>query len=232
VRPWLLLVIPASLTLPAAAQDDEQIARILADSAVACEAGEDFNGQPNATVCFAAGAAILQGLYGMEQDVNRARGMLARACDGDMAEGCILLADILEAQQGPEWRGALMKACELNAEYGCAQVAFGHMTGQAGFKIDGDRAIAAADKSCGAGDPRGCSLATVMYADGGIIPQNLTRSIDAARRGCDLFFEQEDPDGELLCRATMTVSNGKMRRTYKKKAKKLKKLKKKQERGK
>ena len=214
----------AALTLAPSALAADDRGPLVYHAADTCEAGEGMAEEPNEVICFAAGSALWDGKYGTKADKTRAKALLERSCEGGYAMSCAFLGAVAEPSDKARI-GLLERSCELDATVGgCAMLAALFAQG-VGVVANGERAASYAMTGCEGGDPDACALATVFFGEGAVVTQDLAKSVELAKRSCDLYFENQDHDGVLMCKAASVTMSGAQKKAYKRKSKALKKVK-------
>jgi uncharacterized protein len=169
------------------ATDDRALACVARTMTDACELGD-----PRA--CGFAGRLWLDG-RGVERDVERGIGMLARACDDGVPLPCRVavrwLADgdnVREVADGTEVRA------RLDAEHECLMgdgevcfkdgVAYSH--GSTAFPVDPVRSTASYARGCALGQRDACNILGDALEYGSGIARDITRAVATYERGCRL----------------------------------------------
>jgi TPR repeat protein len=153
----------------------------LAGMQQACDAG-------NAAACHNLGH-LYAGGQGVPADIERAKALYDRACQGGVVQGCSSLAAIEMREGGGDKvraAGHFRTACDAGDAAGCTNLASMYALGQ-GVERDLARAAALLERACGAGLGVGCARLAEAYDRGEGVTADATRAAalrtDACRKG-------------------------------------------------
>jgi len=132
----------------------------------------DHEAEPQPKACSALGVAWSDGKGVEKKDLDVAKQYFLKACDAEYAPACVLAGLLVaESRTGKrdenraEAAGLLQRACELDAHFGCFELAVMHEKGEAPDARD-DKAAVYYQKTCNIDPTRGCFEAARLMEQG------------------------------------------------------------------